>query len=223
MYIVYGGKFTRTLMVEMVMAEIGIDHEMREVDTTRREQLSPEFLAINPAGWVPALITPEGDRLYETQAINLYLAERHGATHLAPAAGDPLRGTFLSALFYLADELEPAIKRYFFPHRYAGGEADAPVIRARAFEACRHCLRVIDGRLSENGPFHLGERFSLADIVLAYWSGNFEEPHALDDVPAVRRCATLVSERPKLGPVFEKQAAWMEEFHALRAAGGGVR
>ena len=126
MYIVYGGKFTRTLMVEMVMAEIGIDHEMREVDTTRREQLSPEYLAINPAGWVPALITPEGDRLYETQAINLYLAERHGATHLAPAVGDPLRGLFLSALFYLADELEPAIKRYFFPHRYADGEADAP-------------------------------------------------------------------------------------------------
>ena len=91
MYIVYGGKFTRTLMVEMVMAEIGIACEMRNVDTIKREHLSPDYLEVNPAGWVPALITPEGDRLYETQAINLYLAERHGATHLAPAADDPLR------------------------------------------------------------------------------------------------------------------------------------
>ena len=55
MYIVYGGKFTRSLMVEMVMAEIGLDYEMRNVDTGRREQLSPDYLKINPAGWVPAL------------------------------------------------------------------------------------------------------------------------------------------------------------------------
>ena len=34
---------------------------------------------------------------------------------------------------------------------------------------------------------------------------------------------TLVSERPKLKPIFEKQAAWMEEFYVLRAAGGDVR
>ena len=91
MYIVYGGKFTRTLMVEMVMAEIGIACEMRNVDTIKREHLSPVYLKINPAGWVPALITPEGDRLYETPAINLYLAERHRATHLAPAVDDPLQ------------------------------------------------------------------------------------------------------------------------------------
>ena len=223
MYIVYGGKFTRTLMVEMVMAEIGIACEMRNVDTIKREHLSPEYLEINPAGWVPALITPEGDRLYETQAINLYLTERHRATHLAPAVGDPLRGLFLSGLLYLAGELEPAIKRYFFPHRYGNGEADAPAIKARALEACRHCLRVIDGRLSRNGPYHLGARFSLVDIILTHWAVNFEEPSVLEDVPAVRRCATLVSERPKLKPLFEKQAAWMEEFHALRDAGGGVR
>ena len=223
MYIVYGGKFTRTLMVEMVMAEIGIACEMRNVDTIKREHLSPVYLEINPAGWVPALITPEGDRLYETPAINLYLAERHRATHLAPAVDDPLRGLFLSGLFYLTDELEPAIKRYFFPHRYGDGEADATAVKARAFEACGHCLRVIDSRLTKNGPCHLGERFSLVDIVMTHWALNFEESHVLDDMSAVRHCTTLVSVRPKLKPIFEKQAAWMEEFYVLRAAGGGVR
>ena len=223
MYIVYGGKFTRTLMVEMVMAEIGIACELRSVDTAKREQLSVAYLEINPAGWVPTLITPEGDRLYETAAINLYLAERHGATHLAPSIGDSARGLFLSGLFYLTDELEPAIKRYFFPHRYGDGEAHAPAVKTRAFEACRHCLRVIDGRLAANGPYHLGERFSLVDIVMTHWAVNFEEPCLLDDLLAVRHCTKLVSERPPLVPLFEKQRAWMEEFYALRAAGGGVR
>ena len=84
-------------------------------------------------------------------------------------------------------------------------------------------MRVIDGRLSRNGPYHLGQRFSLVDIILAHWAVNFEEPCVLDDVPAVRHCTTLVSERAKLKPIFEKQAAWMEEFYALRAASGGVR
>ena len=73
MYILYGGRFTRALMVEMVMAEGGIPYELRNVDIVAHEHRRPEYLAVNPAGWVPALLTPEGETLYETPAINLYL------------------------------------------------------------------------------------------------------------------------------------------------------
>ena len=78
MYILYGGPFTRAFIVEMVMAEGDIAYELRVVDIVEQEHRAPEFLAINPAGWVPALITPDGATLYETPAINLHLAERHG-------------------------------------------------------------------------------------------------------------------------------------------------
>ena len=69
MYILYGGRFTRSLMVEMVLAEGNIDYQLREIDILKNEHRSTEFLKINPSGWVPALITAEGIALYETHAI----------------------------------------------------------------------------------------------------------------------------------------------------------
>ena len=115
MYILYGGHFTRALITEMVMAEGGIPYELRNVDIVAQEHRRPEYLAINPAGWVPALVTPEGATLYETPAINLYLAERHGLTHLAPAPGDPDRGIFLSGLFSVTGDLEADPEALFLP------------------------------------------------------------------------------------------------------------
>ncbi len=50
MYILYGGCFTRTLMVEMVMVEGDISYELLAVDILKNEHRTPEFLSINPAG-----------------------------------------------------------------------------------------------------------------------------------------------------------------------------
>ena len=55
-------------------------------------QSDSDFLAINPAGHIPVLITPEGDALYEVAALMVYLADRHQLSNLAPAVSDPLRG-----------------------------------------------------------------------------------------------------------------------------------
>lgn len=223
MYVLYGGRYTRGLLVEMVMAEGDIACELRSVDTASGEHRTPGYLAINPAGWVPTLITPEGEHLYETPAINLYLAERHGLTQLAPAQTDPARGLFLSGLFYVTDELEPAMKRYWFAHRYGDGEADAPAIRAQAYRQALACLAVINGRLAAGGPFHLGERFSLVDLTMAFWAGAFDEPDSLADLPHVRHCIGLVAARPKLESLFDRYRQWFAEYRELHAAGGGAR
>ena len=55
MYILYGGRFTRVLIVEMVMAEGAIPYELRNIDIVAHQHRKPEYLAVNPAGWVPAL------------------------------------------------------------------------------------------------------------------------------------------------------------------------
>ena len=152
MYILYGGGFTRALIVEMVLAEGGIPYELRNVDIVAHEHRKPEYLAINPFGWVPALITPEGRTLYETPAINLYLAERHELTHLAPALDDPERGLFLSGLFSVTGDLEPILKRSFYPHRYVMREEDTAAMEERALAEALERLRVMEGRLRDNGP-----------------------------------------------------------------------
>lgn len=223
MYILYGGKFTRSALVEQVMAECGIGCELRQIDTAKQEQRSPEFLKINPAGWVPALITPQGATLYETPAINLYLAERHATPHLAPALDDPDRGLFLSGLFYVAGMLEPALKRYWFPDRYTDGESDAEVVRVKACRDAIDHFTVIDGRLSENGPFHLGDRFSLVDLMTAFWSESFVAPDNIAHLSAVQRCHDLVYDRPKLRAHKFTQRNVIDELYRMRAGGGGVR
>ena len=110
------------------MTEGDIDYELREIDIIQKQHQSSEFLAINPSGWVPALITPEGQTLYETHAINLYLAEKHQLAQIAPGINEAKRGVFLSGLFFICDDLEPIMKRYFYPHRYVVREGDGPTM-----------------------------------------------------------------------------------------------
>ena len=223
MYILYGGGFTRALITEMVMAEGDIPYELRNVDIVAHEHRRPEYLAVNPSGWVPALVTPEGRTLYETPAINLYLAEHHEVTHLAPALDDPDRGLFLSGLFSVTGDLEPILKRGFYPHRYVMREEDTAAMEERAVGEALERLQVMEGRLRDKGPYHLGERFSLVDLTLCHWTAPFEERGLLSDCPALRRCLELVSARPKLHPLFERQKARNLEYAEMRARGEGVK
>ena len=223
MYILYGGGFTRALIVEMVMAEGGIPYELRNVDIVAQEHRRPEYLAINPSGWVPALVTPEGETLYETPAINLYLAERHRLTHLAPASDDPDRGLFLSGFFSLAGDLEPILKRSFYPHRYVMRDEDTAAMEERALREALERLQVMEGRLQGKGPYHLGSRFSLVDLTLCHWTAPLEDRGELAACPALRRCLQLVVARPKLRPHFERQKAWNDEYAGMQARGEGVQ
>ena len=204
------------------MAEGGLAYELREVDIVGQEHRSPAFLAVNPAGLVPAMVTPEGETLYETPAINLYLAERHGLAHLAPGPGEPERGLFLSGLFYLAGDLEPVLKRCFYPRRYVLRDEDAPAMRDRSIAIALERLGVIDRRLQDRGPYHLGERFSLVDLTMAYWAVCIGSADRLAPYPALRHCTELVTARPKLSAMFDDLKAGIAEYTQLQARGEGV-
>ena len=222
MYVLYSGPFTRGVLVEMVLAEGGLAYECRLVDTLKGEHRSPAYLAVNLAGWVPALITPEGDALCETPAINLYLAERHGLAQLAPRAEEPERGPFLSGLFYLTDELEPCMKRYYYPHRFALRAEESPAMQEHALEGVLDRLAVIEGHLRDRGPYHLGERFSLVDLTLTYWTLLLDRADRLAPYAAIRRCMTRVTDRPRLRGKFDELEAMREEYARLQARGAGA-
>ena len=160
--------------------------------------------------------------LYETPAINLYLAERHGLTHLAPRVDEPERGLFLSGLFHLTDELEPELKRYFYPHRYVLRDEDAPAMKARSLAIALERLGVIDRRLGDGGPYHLGERFSLVDLTMTYWGACIGSAGLFDPYPALRRCMKLVLDRPRLRPKFDELKAWRDDYAQMQARGEGV-
>jgi len=118
---------------------------------------------------------------------------------------EPARAPFLAKLFYLSNDIQPPMKRYFYAPRYALREDDVAATRARAREMALERWQVLDDFLEANGPYHLGERFSIADIQLANWAAyGFETPDDIVDAfPAVGRCLDRVMARPKCGPILE--------------------
>eukprot|EP01043_Picozoa_sp_COSAG02_P042046 COSAG02_NODE_3539_length_6589_cov_3.693066_7_plen_164_part_01 len=139
---------TRALMVQLVFLEAGdhIHFEQRPLDMRTGEHESEGYRALNPSGLIPTLLTPSGQALYETPAIMLYLAEQHDLTELAPSVGDPLRGLFLSALFYIAGELHPHCKRMLYPSRYSLNERDWPHVVQQARLAAFERIQTIETR-----------------------------------------------------------------------------
>ena len=86
--ILYGSPSTASFVVHWLLIELEIGHELRMLDFDRREQKSPEYLAINPQGRVPTLVL-DGQVLTESAAIAMHLADLHPGDGLAPPPGTP--------------------------------------------------------------------------------------------------------------------------------------
>ena len=202
-HILYGNRYARSLITEAVLIEGGIDYQLREIDISSNEHTSREYLKINPTGLVPTLVTPEGEVLYECPAINLFLVDRYKVISLAPGVDDPDRGQFLSSLFYITGEIEPAMKRYFYPYRYGVSESDSETIKKLAMIDVLKRFSVIDQKIEKSGPFQLGKRLSLADITLAYWVACSDPELFTDKFPSLGGCVERILNRPGIKHLFD--------------------
>src|SRR4051812_41260662 len=81
---IYGIPRSRAFRILWMAKELGIDYDNVPIDMGKGETRTPEFLAINPNGHIPA-IEDNGLVLWESMVINLYLAKKHGAGTLYPA------------------------------------------------------------------------------------------------------------------------------------------
>ncbi len=223
MYILYGGDFTRSVLVQWVLEEGGLEYELRTIDIFKAEHRASEFLAINPAGLVPVLITPEGQALYETAALMVYLADRHGLTGLAPPVTDPSRGLFLSTIFYLASDIQSEMKRFHYPHRFSLRSEDNARIQDMARSLVLGRLAVMNDRLTQGGPYTLGARFSLADAYLSYWVAWLGRDEVCGSLPSIARLYHLVRARPRIGACLEETERMAEAYASMmKSSPGGV-
>ncbi|EJC85636.1 glutathione S-transferase [Rhizobium leguminosarum bv. trifolii WSM2297] len=204
MYKLYGGDFTRATLVQWVLEEGRIEYELRKIDILNGEHRSAEFLAIDPAGLVPVLITPEGDALYEVAALMLYLADRHQLTELAPPPTDPDRGHFLSAIFHVAGDIQSEMKRFHFPHRFSLRSEDNAGIQDLAKSIVLSRLSVMNTRLAQRGPYVLGTRFSLADFYLSFWVAYLDREAVCRQFPSIAKLYHLVRARTTAIPYLEE-------------------
>lgn len=159
----YWAPMTRAFRILWLMEEAGLPYEIVPVDIRRGAQDDPAYRAINPMGKVPAL--SEGDiHVHESGAICAYVAERAPQARLAPPPGDPLRGRYLSYLFFSVACMEPS-----FLQRMNGLEV--PRVAA-GWGSADLVMEVVEKAVSP-GPFLLGEQFSAADVMLGadLWYG----------------------------------------------------
>ena len=152
----YWSPRTRSFSSLWLMEEAGQPYERVLTDLSKGAQKTPEYLAINPMGKVPALQDGEVT-LAEAAAICAYVAELYPQAKLAPPMGDRLRAKYLYWLFFGPSCVEPAMvqvatKIEINPTAAGWGNAE------RVFD-------VLDAGL-EQGPWILGENFSAADIVI---------------------------------------------------------
>ena len=152
----YWSPRSRSFTALWLLEETGQPYERVLTDISTGAQKTPEFLAVNPMGKVPAL--GDGDvAIAESAAICAYVAERFPDAKLAPPLGDPRRAKYLQWLFFGPSCIEPALIQIFT-------KLEVPSSTA-AWGSATQVFDVLDKAL-EKGPWILGNDFSAADIVI---------------------------------------------------------
>lgn len=166
MITVWGGQTSRSLRVVWLLEEMGLPYRLRDVDLLKGAESDPEFMAVNPGGFIPALV--EGDvTMVESIAIMEYLLARHGPSPLAPAPQDPAFPAYQQ--FLHLGEAGLAASMYFVN----GARNIAPPDQRDNWSA-RQAQYVFDSRLRlvtrqlARAPYMAGEAFTAADISVTY-------------------------------------------------------
>jgi glutathione S-transferase len=183
--------------VRLLLHQLGIPFERVEVDILAGRTRTPEFLAKNPNGRIPTLELEDGTCLFESNAIQWYLAE---GTPFLP--DDRLqRAQVLQWMFFEQYSHEPYVAVLRFWRHYGKlAEHSAQEIAAKE-QGGVAALRVMEGHLARH-PFFVGDRYSIADIALyAYTHVAPEGGFDLAPFPALRAWLERVAAQPGYIPI----------------------
>ncbi len=159
--------------VSIMLEEIGLPYEPHTINIGANESWTPEFLALNPNGKIPAIIDPNGPggkpmSLWESGAILLYLAEKTGK--LLPS--DPARRCeTIQWVFFQMAFVGPMFGQVGFFHKFAGKDFEDKRPRDRYVAESKRLLGVLETRLAGRA-WIMGDDYTIADIALMGWVRN---------------------------------------------------
>ena len=137
-----------SLIVHLVLEELGQPYTLNTLNFDAGDLDSPAHRAMNPFGKIPALQTPDGP-MFETAAITLWLADRHGA--LAPAPASPDRADFLSWFFFTNFSLHTGMMTLVHPE-CAGGQDTAFAVSQVTHIRLMEELAIFDAMIANRNP-----------------------------------------------------------------------
>ena len=196
---IYGIPRSRAFRTLWLAKELGLDYDnvMTGIGGDTRERV---FLAINPNGHIPA-IDDDGFILWESMAINLYLAKKHGLGTLYPTMlQDEARAWQWS--FWGITEIERPVLTAMFNRAILPEDKRDAALADQAEKDLQQPLRVLDGAVTKT-PYLIGDGFSVADLNVASIL-SWARPARIDMTP------------------FPKLADWLSRC-ALRSAAKEAR
>jgi GSH-dependent disulfide-bond oxidoreductase len=189
--------------VSIALEELGLPYEPHLVSFQTNDQLTPEFLSLNPNNKIPAIIDPNGPNgqplaLFESGAILLYLAEKTGK--LLPT--DPAqRYQAIQWLMFQMGGIGPMFGQLGFFHKFAGKDYEDKRPRDRYLAESKRLLGVLNTHL-QGEQWMMGDDYSVVDIAIFPWVRNlvgFYEAGDLvsfADFPEVARVLAAFVARP---------------------------
>lgn len=187
----YYNKAPNPMKVALFLEETGLPYQAIPVDTMKGEQHAESFRRINPNAKVPA-IDDEGKRVFDSNAILLYLADKTGVLHGRPED----RSELLSWLMWIASGLGPFSGQAVHFQHMAPEKPPYAVNRYRR-EVERH-YKVLDDRLSGR-DWIVGQGYSIVDIAAWGWIDRHSRvlgENALDAYPNLKAWYERVNSRP---------------------------
>jgi glutathione S-transferase len=178
MYTLYYSPGSCSLVVHVLLEELGVPFEVKRVDLAAKEHLGDEYRKLNAKGKVPALATPDGV-LTECVAILQYLCDKHdpqGKWLARP--GTWQRAKTLEQIATLATEVHPLFNRFFHQDDFSDAKDVQDAVKSRGTEKLLAYFRDQDAALT--GPNWSGDAMTVADLyfmVIARW-GRWLEPSA---------------------------------------------
>lgn len=168
----YYASRTCALAAHLALEHAGASYAAIALNFAAQAQRSPEFLAINPKGRVPALVTERGI-LTEIPALLLYVAQRFPEAGLAPLDDIFALAQMQAFNSYLCSTVHVAHAHRVRGARWADDPAAIEAMKAKVPQNMTECMLLVEQSLLQ-GPWVLGDRYSVADMYLYTISGWLE-------------------------------------------------
>ncbi len=189
--------------VSIMLEETGLPYEPHLVDFETRDQMSPEFLSLNPYGKIPAILDPDGPAgkplaLFESGAILIYLADKAKRFIPQDAAG---RYETVQWLMFQVGGIGPMFGQIGFFHKFAGKDFEDKRPRDRHVAEAKRLLAVLEDRLAGRS-WVMGDEYSVADMAIFPWVRNLVgfygagELVGIENYPRVTRALEAFVARP---------------------------
>jgi len=189
--------------VSVMLEETGLPYEPHLVRFETQDQMTPEFLSLNPNNKIPAILDPNGPGgkpmpLFESGAILIYLADKTGQLMPRDAAA---RYQTIQWLMFQMGGIGPMFGQVGFFNKFAGKDYADKRPRDRYVDEARRLLGVLNRQLAQR-DWIMGQEYTIADVATFPWINNLigfyeaGELVGIGDFPHVTRALQSFMSRP---------------------------